>query len=212
MSPFPRRAALLAITKRKLSWTQYWQHNPSNYYKISSSQKVIDYTLIHCLQSIQLLRNVVCRVTLRNYNTSGRPSLRPTQRDLLRQLLGYLGFVEDTRNVLENNDVPNELRRHPRPEVKPMIDARLVGLASSTTDGFKNELRQYWFMKYARSGNILGSSGFEHTFVGEIVRGAVSGYHNWVQFYFEEKYGNFVYGPYQRTCQVRSRSMYGVRL
>jgi poly(U)-specific endoribonuclease len=74
------------------------------------------------------------------------------------------------------------------------------GLASSTVAGFKTELNQYWFMPYTRSRGPLDSSGFEHTFVGEINNGAVSGFHNWVNTYFEEKSGDFVYGPYQRTC------------
>jgi poly(U)-specific endoribonuclease len=74
------------------------------------------------------------------------------------------------------------------------------GLASSGANEFKNELRQYWFYRYTRSGGALDSSGFEHTFIGEL-RGTVTGGHNWVNFYYEEKYGNFVYGPYQRTCQ-----------
>lgn len=74
------------------------------------------------------------------------------------------------------------------------------GLASSTLNGFKEELRQYWFMRYTRSGGPLDSSGFEHTFVGEIQRGAVSGFHNWVMAYYEEKARTFTYGPFIRTC------------
>lgn len=74
------------------------------------------------------------------------------------------------------------------------------GLASASESEFKNELRQYWFMNYTRSGGPLDSSGFEHVFVGEIKNNAVSGSHNWVNFYFEEKSNDFVYGNYQGTC------------
>jgi poly(U)-specific endoribonuclease len=74
------------------------------------------------------------------------------------------------------------------------------GLASSSTAEFKSELRQYWFYGYTRSGGPLDSSGFEHVFVGEIKSSAVSGSHNWVNFYLEEKEGNFEYGTYQSTC------------
>jgi len=74
------------------------------------------------------------------------------------------------------------------------------GLASQTQAAFKAELRQYWFMPYTRSGGPLDSSGFEHTFVGELQRGAVSGFHNWVQTYYEEKAGRFRYGSLLRTC------------
>jgi poly(U)-specific endoribonuclease len=74
------------------------------------------------------------------------------------------------------------------------------GLAGATQALFKEELRQYWFMPYTRSGGPLDSSGFEHIFVGEIKNGEVSGSHNWVNWYYEEKAGNFVYGPYLRSC------------
>ena len=57
-------------------------------------------------------------------------------------------------------------------------------------------------MNYTRSGGPLDSSGFEHVFVGEIKNNAVSGSHNWVNFYFEEKSNDFVYGNYQGTCVV----------
>ena len=33
------------------------------------------------------------------------------------------------------------------------------------------------------------SSGFEHVFVGEESRGSITGLHNWIQFYLEEKKG-----------------------
>lgn len=74
------------------------------------------------------------------------------------------------------------------------------GLASSTVSGFINELKTYWFNFYSRS-SVLDSSGFEHVFVGE-VRGTseVTGFHNWLQGYLEEKAGRWVYGGYQSTC------------
>jgi len=75
------------------------------------------------------------------------------------------------------------------------------GLASQNLAAFKEELRQYFFMPYTRSGGPLDSSGFEHTFVGEITTsGAVSGFHNWVQMYFAEKDGSFRYGSLTRSC------------
>jgi len=74
------------------------------------------------------------------------------------------------------------------------------GLAAQTVPEFKEQLRQYLFYPYSRSGGPLGSSGFEHVFLGEINRGAVSGFHNWVQAYFEEKSGDFRYTAYIRSC------------
>jgi len=75
------------------------------------------------------------------------------------------------------------------------------GLAAQTQAAFKEELRQYFFMSYSRSGSgPLDSSGFEHVFLGEIDRGQAKGMHNWVYAYFGEKDGDFVYGNYQLTC------------
>jgi poly(U)-specific endoribonuclease len=75
------------------------------------------------------------------------------------------------------------------------------GLATASVADFKEDLRQYWFMLYTRSGGPLDSSGFEHTYVGEIDEGEVKGFHNWVQFYFEEKAGNLIYNGPIRSCQ-----------
>lgn len=78
------------------------------------------------------------------------------------------------------------------------------GLASSDVASFKNEIRQYWFQKYSRSqGQAIDSSGFEHVFLGEVRQdgSAVTGFHNWVASYYEEKDGAFEYGDYLDTCQ-----------
>jgi poly(U)-specific endoribonuclease len=74
------------------------------------------------------------------------------------------------------------------------------GQASYEVAAFKEELRQYWFMPYTRSSGPMDSSGFEHVFIGEIKNGAVSGMHNWVNFYLEQKDGDWNYGTIQNTC------------
>lgn len=82
------------------------------------------------------------------------------------------------------------------------FDCSHVGLASESTATFKEELYQYWFMLYTRSGGPLDSSGFEHTYVGEIDEGEVKGLHNWVQTYLEEKAGNLIYNGPIDSCEV----------
>lgn len=52
---------------------------------------------------------------------------------------------------------------------------------------FIQDLKMMWFGLYSRNNNKLDSSGFEHTFAGEIKGGKVSGFHNWIQFYLLEK-------------------------
>ncbi|XP_058628096.1 uridylate-specific endoribonuclease A-like [Onychostoma macrolepis] len=63
------------------------------------------------------------------------------------------------------------------------------GIYSSQSE-FIQDLKMMWFGLYSRSkGKKLDSSGFEHTFAGEIKKGKVSGFHNWLQFYLNEKEG-----------------------
>ena len=81
-----------------------------------------------------------------------------------------------------------------------------TGLAPSDVDEFKSLLHQYWFQPYSRDGQeALDSSGFEHTFLGEISEdgGSVLGYYNWVSTYYEEKAGRFQYGESLDQCYVR---------
>ncbi|XP_027016291.1 uridylate-specific endoribonuclease A [Tachysurus fulvidraco] len=61
---------------------------------------------------------------------------------------------------------------------------------------FLGDLKMMWFGLYSRSSGSLDSSGFEHTFAGEIKKGKVSGFHNWVRFYLLEKSGLLNYYSY----------------
>ena len=53
----------------------------------------------------------------------------------------------------------------------------------------------YYFRNY-------NSSGFEHVFVGESRDHDVIGFHNWIQFYLQEKHGNVDYRGYFRRGTV----------
>ena len=53
-------------------------------------------------------------------------------------------------------------------------------------------LYDLWLAPYRRAA-ANDSSGFEHVFVGEEKRGKITGLHNWVQYYLEEKAGNIDY-------------------
>ncbi|XP_040834971.1 LOW QUALITY PROTEIN: poly(U)-specific endoribonuclease [Ochotona curzoniae] len=52
-----------------------------------------------------------------------------------------------------------------------------------------DDLHNMWFGLYSRSGEERDSSGFEHVFSGEIKKGKVTGFHNWIRFYLQEKEG-----------------------
>jgi len=69
-------------------------------------------------------------------------------------------------------------------------DARCRKLRSMLD--LQNLLHDLWFEPYRRF-KANDSSGFEHVFVGEESRGKITGLHNWVQYYIEEKKGNVNY-------------------
>ena len=76
------------------------------------------------------------------------------------------------------------------------------GKSSRNMSDFKRQLYDLWFKLYRRTrGSGLDSSAFEHVFVGETRIGAggkreVLGFHNWIQFYLQEKAGNVDYQGY----------------
>ncbi|XP_066941189.1 uridylate-specific endoribonuclease-like [Macrobrachium rosenbergii] len=67
----------------------------------------------------------------------------------------------------------------------------------------RQKIKEIWFDLYPRGSNsAVGSSGFEHTFVGEIKHNEVAGFHNWVHFYLEEKRGNLDYEGWSKLVDL----------
>jgi poly(U)-specific endoribonuclease len=86
-----------------------------------------------------------------------------------------------------------------------------LGRAQRSEAGFKALLHELWFELYSRSGHhgARDSSGFEHVFVGEVKEGEVSGFHNWLAFYKEERRGTVDYKGYipaRRRAKAKQRS------
>ncbi|XP_036964373.1 poly(U)-specific endoribonuclease-C [Acanthopagrus latus] len=73
------------------------------------------------------------------------------------------------------------------------------GKSSSDLRQFKSQLNLIWFHLYHRQRNAgLDSSGFEHVFVGETRSGSeIVGFHNWIQFYLQEKNSHLDYKGYK---------------
>ncbi|KAL7402740.1 hypothetical protein ABVT39_019328 [Epinephelus coioides] len=73
------------------------------------------------------------------------------------------------------------------------------GQSNSNVRLFKNQLRLIWFHLYHRQRNTgLDSCGFEHVFVGETKSGTdIIGFHNWIQFYLQEKNAHLDYKGYK---------------
>nr|XP_058165245.1 uridylate-specific endoribonuclease [Dasypus novemcinctus] len=59
----------------------------------------------------------------------------------------------------------------------------------SSEQEFVSDLKNMWFGLYSRGGEERDSSGFEHVFSGEVKKGKVTGFHNWIRFYLQEKEG-----------------------
>lgn len=87
-------------------------------------------------------------------------------------------------------------------EVMKEVHRFLVSLNKAPSDvhHFKKNLYNIWFQMYKRlqEDRSINSCGFEHVFVGETRGRVVSGFHNWIQFYLQEKRGNVDYRGFFR--------------
>ena len=74
------------------------------------------------------------------------------------------------------------LKKNPKKNGQPII---------KNHDDMKKLLKGIWFAQYPRKLNINKntSCAFEHVFLGEIDKGHVKGFHNWIFFLMEEKEG-----------------------
>ncbi|XP_064354565.1 uridylate-specific endoribonuclease [Dromaius novaehollandiae] len=66
----------------------------------------------------------------------------------------------------------------------------------SSEQEFVTDLKEMWFGLYSRGNGERDSSGFEHVFSGEVKKGKVTGFHNWIRFYLMEKQGLVNYFSY----------------
>jgi len=75
------------------------------------------------------------------------------------------------------------------------------GKASSDEKKFKQEFHDMWFKLYKRDYGVRhgDSSGFEHVFVGETRKDEIIGFHNWIQFYLQEKAGKVDYNGFMSS-------------
>ncbi|AWP08645.1 putative poly(U)-specific endoribonuclease-C-like isoform 4 [Scophthalmus maximus] len=101
----------------------------------------------------------------------------------------------------EQNEINLFLDAVLQTEVMKRAHTYLVSKGKSNSDlrMFKRQLNLIWFNLYRRQRNTgLDSSGFEHVFVGETKSGAeIIGFHNWIQFYLQEKNSHLDYKGYK---------------
>jgi len=69
------------------------------------------------------------------------------------------------------------------------------GLIGADINELKEYYRTIWFGLYSRASGSVGSSGFEHVYLGELKNG-ISGFHSWHRYYKEELAGKMNYLGY----------------
>ena len=116
---------------------------------------------------------------------------RPVYQKLLSLYDNYNNNVAVKEEVTsaersEENSFLDEVMRS-----KVMVETfnflKTENVYKGTEKDFKDLIKQLWFEVYSRGQRILGSSGFEHVFLGEKKNGTVQGFHNWVYFYHLEQ-------------------------
>lgn len=121
----------------------------------------------------------------------------------LQTITTYSSLIRLLDNYERSTGVAEQVTREELLEISQFLDAVMQTqvmkrahqylvrkrLSSSDVRQFKNQLNLIWFHLYHRQRNSqLDSSGFEHVFVGETRSGnELIGFHNWVQFYLQEK-------------------------
>ncbi|XP_064597523.1 uridylate-specific endoribonuclease-like [Liolophura sinensis] len=128
----------------------------------------------------------------------------------------YSHFISLLDNYDHSVDATEYLSEHQWHETDRFLDVALdtdvmretekflrsKGLVSGGSSAFRSKLHSLWFELYKRSSNgKISSSGFEHVFVGETKSNSVTGFHNWIQFYLEEKRGRLDYKGYVSRSQ-----------
>jgi len=79
---------------------------------------------------------------------------------------------------------------------------------------FASQVFDIWFTQFrTHHGGPLSSSGFEHVFVGEQnkEKDEVSGLHNWIQFWREEKAGRVNYKGYVGAITAEDKQLVKIR-
>ncbi|KAK9836275.1 hypothetical protein WJX81_001454 [Elliptochloris bilobata] len=126
--------------------------------------------------------------------------------ELLRQRRTYALFFSLLDNYHRDTGVAERATPQQKREVSDFLDAVLIStpmqyvhaclsakrLVAPEPRAFKDQLFQMWFQPYTRESRD-DTSGFEHVFVGEVDKGRVSGFHNWIAFQAEEAAGRLNY-------------------
>lgn len=110
-----------------------------------------------------------------------------------------IDLLQCTNNCgqLENTFIEQIFKTEPMKMLQKKLTEK--GLKGMVT---KEKIKQYWFDQYQYPKTGFIRTGFKHTFVGEIIKERVVGFHNWVQVYLEGKSlpKRFIYNESITSC------------
>ncbi|XP_005990888.1 uridylate-specific endoribonuclease C [Latimeria chalumnae] len=146
-------------------------------------------------------------------DNASRPLFSYVNEERLKSITSYSAFMLLLDNYEMSTGIAETLTEEEIAEENHFLDIILEtkvmklahqylvekNLAEPDLKDFKTQLYKIWFQLYSRTGNRgkPDSSGFEHVFVGETKRGhEIMGFHNWIQFYLQEKRNNIDYKGY----------------
>nr|XP_046251198.1 uridylate-specific endoribonuclease C [Scatophagus argus] len=158
----------------------------------------IDYTI-----SVQGRASFVNQGTHVVRDHASQPLFSNVNEDKLKNTTSFSRFIRLLDNYERSVGVAERVTTEELTEINLFLDAVLEtevmkrahrylvskGKSNSNLRLFKSQLHLIWFHLYHRQRNTgLDSSGFEHVFVGETKSGSeIIGFHNWLQFYLQEK-------------------------
>ncbi|TPX68746.1 hypothetical protein SpCBS45565_g02931 [Spizellomyces sp. 'palustris'] len=134
-------------------------------------------------------------------DASPAPLFANVSPELLRRFPTYVLFMALLDNYHAQNGIAESVTAEEIKEQHAFIEELLKtapiqychrylaakALAPANLGEFKQLLKSIWFDLYKRQ-TANDSSAFEHTFVGELKAGqGVLGFHNWIQFFLEER-------------------------
>ncbi|KAB7498359.1 Poly(U)-specific endoribonuclease-like protein, partial [Armadillidium nasatum] len=116
-------------------------------------------------------------------------------------------------NYVASVKTPEENTKEENNEINAFLDAVMATPLMIRLEEFLKQkkllegrlrpaLYHIWFTSYSRSPSVIGSSGFEHVFLGEIKKSQVSGFHNWLFFEKEEQEKDINYKGYMTSLNL----------
>ncbi|KAJ3046709.1 hypothetical protein HK097_000605 [Rhizophlyctis rosea] len=146
-------------------------------------------------------------------DTTHEPLFQNLNPSIFSRLPTYTHFINLLDNYHAKAGVAEKIDDAERREQSAFLDSCLktgpikyaekyLRAKGALRGDFKEMLNEIWFQLYRRQTQN-DSSAFEHTFVGEVRDQKVIGFHNWIQFWNEERKGSANYHGYFKPRRTR---------